>query len=92
MKHKHEELIKAWADGAEIQTKIGDRYWFDCEPKWWSDREYRIKPTPKPDVERGMYVVNYGIGAVLGLEESRNNLKMTFDGETGELKSAEVLK
>lgn len=43
--HKHAELIKAWANGAQIQLK---RYeaWVDLEePLWTEDNEYRIKPT-----------------------------------------------
>ena len=72
--HPHSELIKAWADGAEIQIKFYDG-WRDCRPIDWNpNSEYRIKPEPKPDVIQFC------------------NLKLTFDGETGELKSAEVLK
>ena len=45
-RHKHADLIKAWADGAKIE------YWSDCEecwiyvfsPLWGEDEEYRIKP------------------------------------------------
>ena len=105
MKHKHAELIKAWADGAEIQERWvklgcrvgGEKEWsewsyFDGEWADDSETEYRIKPTPKPDVVKGMYVFNYGAGTVLGLNEDTHNLRMTFDGETGELKSAEVIK
>lgn len=48
--HKHAEVIKAWADGAEIQFKrIVDpqRGWEDCvpnSPNWYSNYEYRVKP------------------------------------------------
>jgi hypothetical protein len=45
MKHKHAELIKAWADGAQIQVKACNLVWEDREhPYWARDREYRIKP------------------------------------------------
>jgi hypothetical protein len=47
---KHAELIKAWADGAEIQWKNKvDGYWEDCHltPYWKDDCEYRLKPTRK---------------------------------------------
>ena len=42
--HKHAELIKAWADGAQIQYKsLGS--WYDIyQPDWRSEGEYRIKP------------------------------------------------
>ena len=43
--HKHAELIKAWADGAEIECRGNDGNWFVAEnPGWNPDREYRIKP------------------------------------------------
>jgi len=55
---------------------------------------YRIKPEPKPDVvvriktieQGGLFVFN-SVREVVGA-----NLQLTFSGETGELKSAEVLK
>lgn len=50
--HKHAELIKAWADGAEIQYYFHgefQREWRDCgrEPSWGKYQEYRIKPITK---------------------------------------------
>ena len=97
--HKHAELIKAWADGAEIQIKYNDGWCDWCigsSPNWLDDEEYRIKPEPKPDVARLYKVFGDGIARVLtGTDLANNavpNLKITFDGETGEPKSAEVLK
>ena len=129
--HKHAELIKAWADGAEIEYRIYsvDSWtdWKDCvEPTWITDWdfEYRIKPEPKPDVEDwhpdvrfedGVYrfdlpngdefvivpkqdEVVYGNArsyenpCFLQTKLKDSNLKLTFDGETGELKDAEVIK
>ena len=97
MKHKHAELIKAWADGAEIETKWknADSDWYPQEDFLWFIRsefadkaDFRIKPTPKPDVVRERCVASWtGISTNLC-----PNLRLTFDGETGELKSAEVLK
>ena len=94
--HKHAELIKAWADGAEIQVKNDDNDgWDDCwqnKPMWDEGYRYRIKPEPKPDVvlwasmhprKSNIYYPSYFGGA---------NLKLIWDGETGNLKSAEVLK
>jgi len=48
MKHKHADLIHAWADGAEIQYRPVPEYgeWKD-EPRhliWDNLAEYRIKP------------------------------------------------
>ena len=43
--HKHCELIKAWADGAEIQRrKYASNEWVDTDPDWRVGTEYRIKP------------------------------------------------
>jgi hypothetical protein len=153
--HKHAELIKAWADGAEIEirTQYPDKSWSNWEvfeePRWgisyaeyrlkqeipqwhkdiiqainegkeiqvfrngdwiksnleiiswenpsyfgyYKESEYRIKPEPKPDVVKYANAWTYGLyGAYEDLTRNPPNLKLTFDGETGELKSAEVLK
>ena len=44
--HKHAEVIKAWADGAQIQFRlVPDDEWEDIhDPTWVSDVEYRVKP------------------------------------------------
>lgn len=101
--HKHCELIKALADGAEIQCKqtaTGD--WLDVEPNWHAHATYRIKPEQKPDV-----VLRVGV-ELLGDEDEFvyanlknhqpistsafiDHIKLTFDGETRKLKSAEVI-
>ena len=92
--HKHSELIKAWADGATIQVKYTDapQYWVDKDyPTWHPKDQYRIKPEPKPDVVKS-YAVAYGGAIYEVFKYECSNLKLTFDGETGELKYAEVLK
>ena len=96
--HKHSELIKAWADGAKIQY-LENGIWADCHvngPAWDSTTEYRIKPEPKPDE---VFYVSADLDRVKGGElystyykYVNDNLKLTFDGETGRLKSAEVLE
>ena len=99
MKHKHAELIKAWADGAEIQARLAEGYgtggWYDTDiPTWGLDKEYRIKPEPKPDVVEEAYVMKRISGEVYvcqGFHEIPN-ARFVWDGETGKLKSAEVLK
>lgn len=92
--HKHADLIKAWADGAEIETKpYSDAGWFPVEePHWHLGREYRIKPEPpKPDVVRYVCAATQGMGPVTEKKWWADNLKLTFDGETGKLKAAEVI-
>ena len=44
---KHSELIKAWADGAEIELyEPGTGKWIPIStPSWWKDANYRIKTT-----------------------------------------------
>lgn len=90
MRHKHADLIYAWAEGAEIQIRSTGGAWFDGPPSWDERCEYRIKPAPKPDVVcyYTADVNNRDVGKIL----MGDNLKLTFDGETGKLKSAEVLK
>lgn len=45
--HKHAALIKAWADGAEIQFRREcNARWEDCSdpPGWYYSFQYRVKP------------------------------------------------
>jgi len=87
--HKHAELIKAWADGAEIEVYgTYNKQWIhSIRPAWCEEYEYRIKPEPKPDVVVSRWVYRDGSTAHC----SQSNVKYTFDGETGQLKSAEVI-
>jgi hypothetical protein len=51
MKHKHAELIKSWADGAEIECKDYDSRWYATNSPMWHDHtEYRIKPEPPKEL------------------------------------------
>lgn len=99
MKHKHAELIKAWADGAEIEWQDFKGEWKITKcPHWFVNRCYRIKPEPKPDVVRYVtaefaeFFDNYRVSNIFKERYERHNLKLTWDGETGALKSSEVLK
>ncbi len=88
--HKHAELIKAWADGAEIEQKTPHGVWENFDNEWTETwYEYRIKPEPKPAVTCYLDVTKDDI---FYTDESGANIKITFDGETGKLKSAKVLK
>lgn len=92
--HKHAELIKAWADGAEIECfSTRQNLWCSVDfPAWVTDTEYRIKPEPKSDVV--WYGCVFDDGSMDNLSQYRlphDNLKLPFCGETGKLKNAEVL-
>lgn len=96
--HKYAELIKAWADGAQIQYKSQVAYstWMDTKnPVWNEYNDYRIKPEPKPDVHIYAAALRISNNTSLGFRdggEIDSNLRLTFDGETGHLKAAKVLK
>jgi hypothetical protein len=79
MQHKWHKEIKAWADGAEIESKfsyIAD----EDDPEWYIDRfpdwdnediKFRIKPQPKEPQYLYVYQDSYGViefqqGAILG--------------------------
>jgi hypothetical protein len=100
--HKHAELIKAWADGAEIEfydTRFATNRWKLCgdTPVWDEKFQYRIKP--KPDIiYYGVFnprqICNHPLEAdacFTKFNDVDDQIKVTFDGETGKLKSAEVL-
>ena len=101
--HKHADLIKAWADGAEIEVwNIDLERWVTTQsPQWFHESAYRIKPEPKPDA---IHEIKVWVGGnarekvVLHMYNSEthsahgSNLRLTFDGETGKLKKAEVLE
>jgi len=42
-RHKHADVIHAWADGAAVQVKGSDGR-EDTFPLWHPNKEYRIKP------------------------------------------------
>jgi hypothetical protein len=103
--HKHAEVIKAWADGAKIQCKNPTfNYWRDvASPSWSTACDYRIKPEPKPDV---IVEGTLGLDATrfLHLDDpeihmkvhtypysSTPNIRVTFEGETGKLKSVTIV-
>jgi hypothetical protein len=98
--HKHAEVIKAWADGHTIQWKDAFGDWNDIVyPRWdGMDFEFRIKPEPKPDVAKYFIFdtedkTPVDVELVTFSSFCRNKvIEVVWDGETGELKSSEVLK
>ena len=90
--HKHAELIKAWADGAEIEMRSYQSWTLLSNPRWDSaEAEYRIKPEPKPDLIQYYQAWEDHIGLPTNVKYRTGNLKLTFDSETGALKSAEMI-
>jgi hypothetical protein len=95
--HKHAEIIKAWADGAEIEA-LDAGHWYKCNYPNWSERvQYRIKPEPKPEFNMSEVLNN-----TLLIERAHYEkiYKELFDSyahlyaeyKALKLKSAEVLK
>jgi hypothetical protein len=96
MKHKHADLIHAWADGAQIEWRskqyTSNEWYPNYSPSWDDDAEYRL--TQKPDVSRSFCVDNWGHNIRLPYPHTnmdKPNLRLVFEAETGKLKSAEVL-
>ena len=105
--HIHAALIKAWADGAKIQCRDNQNgEWFDSpKPDWYPYMEYRSKP--EPDMVRYGRASWIEYDEYSSTERMLNsaqtssywakkksgshNIKATFDGETGKLKSVEMV-
>lgn len=103
----HAKLIKAWADGATIQVKHSEtETWEDCSnPGWVTRCKYRIKPIPKPDIvcytcteitnEQEVFISGFWQHNPLPKKLSvkvNGKIKLTFDGETHQLKAVELVK
>ena len=96
MKHKHRNEIIAWANGAKIEYRIrSDDEWRSTNnPGWYEDIEYRVAPTPKPDIVLYTHITNCGVAYLKGRKslDLMENLKLTICGKTGWLKEAEVIE
>jgi len=98
--HKHAELIKAWADGAEIEERYIDKDnqdfydWVEFNGDWSyiDNYEYRIKPEAKPDIVLWASMHPTKSNVYYSHHFGGANLKLTWDEKTRKLKSAEVLK
>ena len=75
--HKHADLIKAWADGTEIELQSESGNWrLVATPAWIPAYEYRLKPTPKPTVVTWHSV--YSSGSVSSDYPSKWDVQTTF--------------
>lgn len=98
----HAEVIKAWADGAQIQLWInGTQEWKDVGvggyPVIFSATEkFRVKPEPMPDIIKYFHTnIDEDTGKVYVTPQfysTHSNIKVVFDGDTRELKSVELIK
>lgn len=96
--HVHAEVMKKWADNQSLLVELqhSNGVWFYTQnPSWNPGCKYRIKPTHKPDVVQyirsivGKTTVPYPTN----VWPSRKGVqKQTFDGETGDLKSVEIVR
>jgi hypothetical protein len=92
--HKHAEIIHAWADGAEIEFRevnSDDTWKAAALLLWCAYFEYRIKPEPKPEDVFYCHTDQRGFNYFYQRPSDDDNLKLTFDGETGKLIKAEVI-
>jgi hypothetical protein len=100
--HLYLPLIQALAEGKTIEYGSGSIWGQVNEPKFiYPPQYYRIKPEPTPDVVRNITVeATLKCGETCGeafVQVFRSgkyifpNLRLTFDGETGYLKTAEVI-
>jgi len=93
--YKNADVIKAFVDGIKCEG------WDHLHDKWFDITNIssfnfcdnaRIKPEPKEDVVRFIGVTLDFVSKLTLCKYDGDNLKLTFDGETGKLKSAEVIK
>lgn len=105
-KHPHYDIICEWAaDTSKVVQwrRNSESPWVEApdDPAWTPDYEYRIKPEKKPDVvavgiievdpTRPINIASYRTAFRVSERYEKDNIRLTFDGETGQLKSAEVL-
>lgn len=106
MKHKHADVLIAIAEGKIVQYRGEWCDWEDADlsvletnkdPFTFPYLDWRIKPEPKPDVVKYLGTNKHGedCGRLCDdyhiVDHWYSQLKLTFDGETGKLKQAEVL-
>ena len=96
--HIHAEVMIAWLNDQSIKLEYRHRTWSHWQPQ---DEEvtpithplyeWRIKPEPKPDLNFYYHIDKETHLSTFPTVPYYVNLKLTFDGETGKLKSAEVI-
>lgn len=102
--HVHAELIKAWADGAQIEEwHVSAQKWVpiglnDHTILWCSHSKYRIKPEPKPDRKIRLVNVEGATHQLIPYTETEDIytnyscIEVIVDGETNKLKDVRILR
>lgn len=90
--HKHAEVIKAWADGAEIEFRFSrDELWKPCKnnsPGWLEETQYRVKP--KEPVVKEVHV-GMGLQYPCIASWANSNVRFSFDPDTLKLIKVELI-
>ena len=99
--HKHAAVLRAIADGKKVQWFTSSEQWetlcYGVNPLTNPQFQWRIKPEPKPDSVHISRIAlrptsNGPQTALVNLfDTDGGKVQYPFDGETGKLKSAEVL-
>jgi hypothetical protein len=101
--HKHAELIKQWADGAQIEYYCNRiQKWQEIDYPVWNDyTEYRVKHELKPDTFLYGHIgeLDEVLAArrrptemgVVSVPRTYHDVEYTFDGNTGKLKSIKMI-
>jgi len=88
--HKHAEVIKAWADGMEIEYNYGDG-WHPApalNPAWYLTTEYRVKQKPRLSYQAQVMLDN-----LLAWQAARFTIcKESVDSQNAVYKAREVLE
>ena len=100
MKHKWYTEIVAWAEGKTIQVRgelgFSVFQWKDLTGRelinWDGMCEFRIKPEPKPDVVRSANSKNINMAYMVDGVHPDADIIFIYDGESGKLKSVEIVK
>ena len=93
-KHKHYEVITAWANGAEVEMKdaLSGTWHKVTIPSWYESLTYRVKQAAKPDIVHEVLVTLSPFAGPLlyAASPSEANCVLVFDGETGKLKQCTI--
>jgi len=88
-RHKHADMIIAWANGAEIEVNDAGDDWYTARyPTWVNHLNYRIKPEPVKTTRYLEVTDSYAYSGAIKL--SNSNVKAEFID--GKLVSIELIK